>query len=173
VAVGLDLGIGFEQIRAGLESFGGVDRRFQLRGEKAGVTVIDDYGHHPTEIRATLDTLRGRAQGGRTLVLFQPHRFTRTEALWDDFCRAFEGADRLLLTDIYAAGESAKEGVSAEALAAAISERGQHPSVAYAGDLGAATERLVAEAKRGDFVLTLGAGSVWHAGDDLLGRLDG
>jgi UDP-N-acetylmuramate--alanine ligase len=170
VAVGLDLGLGFEPVRAGLESFTGVDRRFQLRGEAGGVTVIDDYGHHPTEIRATLETLRGRAGSGRTLVLFQPHRYTRTEALWDDFCGAFALADVLRLTDVYAAGEAPRAGVSSEALARAIGEHG-HRDVAYAGDLAAATERLMAEAKPGDFVLTLGAGSVWHAGDELLKRL--
>jgi len=167
VAVGLDLGLGFDAVRVGLESFTGVDRRFQLRGEAGGVTVIDDYGHHPTEIRATLETLRARAGAGRTVVLFQPHRYTRTEALWDDFCGAFAGADVLRLTDIYPAGEAPREGVSAEALCRAIAERG-HPDVAWAGDLQAATERLRAEVRPGDFVLTLGAGSVWHAGDELL-----
>jgi len=169
VAVGLDLGIGFEAIQAGLASFTGVDRRFQLRGAARGVTVIDDYGHHPTEIRATLETLKARAQQGRCVVLFQPHRYTRTEALWDDFCHAFELADVLLLTDIYPAGEAPREGVSSEALARAVAESG-HPVAVYAGDLKAATERLLAEVKSGDFVLTLGAGSVWHAGEELLRR---
>ncbi len=172
VAVGLDLGIAFERIRAGLESFTGVDRRFQVRGEKGGVVVIDDYGHHPTEVRATLDALRARAGPGRTVVLFQPHRYTRTQALWDEFCHAFHEADVLLVTDVYAAGETPREGVSAAALARAIAERG-HRAVAYAGDLPAATERLVAEVRTGDFVLTLGAGSVWHAGDELLRRWTG
>jgi len=169
LAVGLDLGIGFDRVRAGLESFTGVDRRFQVRGEKGGLVVIDDYGHHPTEIRATLEALRSRAGTGRTVVLFQPHRYTRTQALWDEFCHAFHEADLLLLTDVYAAGEEPRDGVSAEALARAIAERG-HRGVAYAGDLQAATERLAAEAKAGDFVLTLGAGSVWHAGEELLRR---
>jgi UDP-N-acetylmuramate--alanine ligase len=169
VAVGLDLGIGFEEIRRGLEAFTGVDRRFQLRGERNGITLIDDYGHHPTEIRATLETLRARAGARRCVVLFQPHRYSRTEALWDEFCRAFAGADLLLLTDVYAAGEKPREGVTAEALARGIAERG-HAAVAYAGDLSAATERLLAEARPGDLVLTLGAGSVWHAADELLRR---
>ncbi len=169
LAVGLDLGIDFDRVRAGLESFTGVDRRFQVRGEKGGLVVIDDYGHHPTEIRATLEALRARAGTGRTLVLFQPHRYSRTQALWDEFCHAFHEADVLLLTDVYAAGEEPREGVSAEALARAIAERG-HRGVAYAGDLPAATERLAAEARAGDFVLTLGAGSVWHAGEELLRR---
>jgi UDP-N-acetylmuramate--alanine ligase len=169
VAVGLDLGVPFAAIRAALESFTGVDRRFQVRGEAGGVLVVDDYGHHPTEIRATLEALRRRAGPRRTLVLFQPHRFTRTQALWDDFCKAFHQADVLLLTDIYPASEEPIPGVTAEALARAIAERG-HRQVAWVGDLRAATERLAAEAREGDVVLTLGAGSVWTAGDELLRR---
>jgi UDP-N-acetylmuramate--alanine ligase len=169
VAVGLDLGVAFEAIRAALESFTGVDRRFQLRGEAAGVTVIDDYGHHPTEIRATLEALRRFAGGRRTLVLFQPHRYTRTQALWDEFCKAFNQADVLLLTDIYPASEEPIPGISAEGLAQAIGERG-HRQVAWAGDLRQAGERLAAEAREGDVVLTLGAGSVWTAGEELLRR---
>jgi UDP-N-acetylmuramate--alanine ligase len=169
VAVGSDLGVPFEKVRAALEGFTGVDRRFQVRGEAGGITVVDDYGHHPTEIRATLETLRLRAGSRRTLVLFQPHRFTRTQALWDDFCRAFHLADALLLTDVYGAGEEEIPGITAEALAQAIAERG-HRHAVYAGDLKAATERLAAEARAGDVVLTLGAGSVWSAGEELLRR---
>jgi UDP-N-acetylmuramate--alanine ligase len=169
VAVGSDLGVPFEKVRAALEGFTGVDRRFQVRGEAGGITVVDDYGHHPTEIRATLETLRLKAGSRRTLVLFQPHRFTRTQALWDDFCRAFHLADALLLTDVYGAGEEEIPGVTAEALAQAIAERG-HRHAVYAGDLRAATEQLAAEARAGDVVLTLGAGSVWSAGEELLRR---
>jgi UDP-N-acetylmuramate--alanine ligase len=170
LAVGLDLGIGFDAVKAGLEAFSGVDRRFQVRGEAGGIAVIDDYGHHPTEIRATLETLRTRAGTQRTVVLFQPHRYTRTQSLWDEFCRAFHQADVLLLCDIYAAGEDKVDGISSEALARAIADRG-HRGVTYAGDLRAATERLLAEARQGDVVLTLGAGSVWTAGEELLRRL--
>jgi UDP-N-acetylmuramate--alanine ligase len=169
VAVGTDLGLPFDAIRAGLEAFTGVDRRFQVRGEAGGVLVIDDYGHHPTEIRATLEALRRRAGSRRTLVLFQPHRYSRTQALWDDFCKAFHQADVLLLTDVYAASEEPLAGVSAEALARAIGEHG-HRQVAYAGELKEATERLAAEAREADVVLTLGAGSVWTAGEELLRR---
>jgi len=169
VAVGLDLGVGFEAVRAGLESFTGVDRRFQQRGEAGGVTVIDDYGHHPTEIRATLETLRGLAGSRRAVVLFQPHRFSRTLHLWDEFCRCFHQADVLLLTDVYAASEEPIPGITSESLARAIAERG-HRNAEYAGDLRAATERLAAEAREGDVVLTLGAGSVWTAGEELLRR---
>jgi UDP-N-acetylmuramate--alanine ligase len=167
VAVGLDLGVPFESIRAGLESFSGVDRRFQVRGEAGGVTVVDDYGHHPTEIRATLETLRRYAGARRTVVLFQPHRFSRTQALWDDFCRAFHLADVLLVTDIYAASEAVIPGVTAEALVAALIEKG-HRHALYAGALPAAAERLLSEVRSDDVVLTLGAGSVWTAGEELL-----
>jgi UDP-N-acetylmuramate--alanine ligase len=171
VAVGLDLGVAFPRIQEGLSAFTGVDRRFQVRGEAKGVLVVDDYGHHPTEIRATLDALRARAGTRRTVVLFQPHRYTRTHHLWDEFCRAFHQADLLLLCDIYPAGEAAIEGVTAQALAQALQARG-HRQAHHAGDLKAATERLAAEVREGDVVLTLGAGSVWTAGEELLRRRD-
>ena len=141
VAVGLDLGVPFAEGRGGLESFAGVDRRFQLRGEAGGVMVIDDYGHHPTEIRATLETLRGRAGRRRTVVLFQPHRYTRTRLLWDEFCHAFHLADVLLVTDIYPASEPPGARRDAEALAAAIAERG-HRKVSYVGDMATAAQSL-------------------------------
>jgi UDP-N-acetylmuramate--alanine ligase len=169
VAVGLDLEVPFEAIQAGLDSFTGVDRRFQERGEAGGVLVIDDYGHHPTEIRVTLETLRRRAGERRTVVLFQPHRYTRTQALWDAFSRVFHQADRLLVTDVYPAAEEPIPGIHAEGLAAAITERG-HRDATYAGDLAAATDQLAKEAQEGDVVLTLGAGSVWTAGEELLRR---
>jgi UDP-N-acetylmuramate--alanine ligase len=169
VAVGLDLEVGFDQVQAGLHAFTGVDRRFQHRGEKGGVMVIDDYGHHPTEIRATLEALRSVAGARRCLVLFQPHRYTRTQHLWDEFCRCFLQADVLLLTDVYAAGEEPIERVSAQALAEAIEGRG-HQRVRYAGDLKAAIDAVAAEARPGDVILTLGAGNVWTAGEELLRR---
>jgi UDP-N-acetylmuramate--alanine ligase len=172
VAVGLDLGVGFDRIREGLASFTGVDRRFQVRGDEGGILVIDDYGHHPTEIRATLAALRTRAGARRTLVLFQPHRYTRTHHLWDEFCRAFHHADALLVTDVYAAGEEPIEGATGEALAAAIAARG-HQQASYAGDLKSAGARLAEEAREGDVVLTLGAGSVWTAGDEVLKKVRG
>jgi UDP-N-acetylmuramate--alanine ligase len=171
-AVGLDLEIAFDQVRSGLSSFTGVDRRFQVRGESGGVTVVDDYGHHPTEIQATLEALTRFADGRRTVVLFQPHRYTRTELLWDEFIRAFHRADVVLLADIYPAGEDPREGVTAAALAEAIGTRG-HRGVRYAGDLRAAMDELANEARVGDVVLTLGAGSVWTAGEELLRRRSG
>jgi UDP-N-acetylmuramate--alanine ligase len=169
VAVGLDLGVTFDSIQAGLSSFTGVDRRFQVKGEAGGVLVVDDYGHHPTEIKATLEALRHRAGTRRTVVLFQPHRYTRTQHLWDEFCRAFHQADVVLLADIYPAGEEPIPGITAQALVEAIATRG-HRQVLYAGDLRTAGERLCAEAREGDVVLTLGAGSVWTAGEELLRR---
>jgi len=172
VAVGLELAVSFESIRQGLAAFTGVDRRFQIRGDVGGVLVVDDYGHHPTEIRATLETLRGRAGSRRTVVLFQPHRYTRTQHLWDEFCRAFHLADLLLLVDIYPAGEEPVAGVTSEALAEAITRRG-HRQALYAGDLKKAADRLAQVVKDGDVVLTLGAGSVWTAGDELLKRRQG
>jgi len=172
IAVGLELAVPFESIQSGLAAFTGVDRRFQIRGDEGGVLVVDDYGHHPTEIRATLETLRGRAGSRRTVVLFQPHRYTRTQHLWDEFCRAFHLADVLLLADVYPAGEEPIPGVNSEALAQAIAKRG-HSQVVYAGDLKSAGERLAQEARTGDVVLTLGAGSVWTAGDELLKRRAG
>jgi UDP-N-acetylmuramate--alanine ligase len=170
VAVGLDLEVAFEQVQAGLHAFTGVDRRFQQRGDKGGVLVIDDYGHHPTEIRATLEALRSVAGARRCVVLFQPHRYSRTQHLWDEFCRCFLQADVLLLSDVYAAGEEPIEKVSALALAEAIEARG-HQHVRYAGDLKSAIDALAAEVREGDVVLTLGAGSVWTAGEELLRRM--
>ncbi|MES1211262.1 MAG: cyanophycin synthetase, partial [Acidobacteriota bacterium] len=162
-----ELEVPLDVTKEALATFGGVGRRFSIIAEIGGVTLVDDYGHHPAEIRVTLEALRLRAGGRRTVVLFQPHRFTRTAALWDDFCRAFHQADVLLVTDIYAAGEEPLPGVNGEALAKAIAERG-HRHAAYAGPLAAAAARLAAEVKEGDVVLTLGAGSVWTAGEDLL-----
>ena len=170
VAVGLDLELPFAAIQAGLAAFAGVDRRLQRRGEARVVLMIDDYVYHPTEIRATLETLRLVAGERRTLVLFQPHRFTRTQALWDDFCRAFAGADVLRLVDVYPASEDAIPGVTSLALAGAIAAHG-HEDAAWVGAVSGAGERLAREVKSGDVVLTLGAGNVWTAGEDLLRRL--
>jgi UDP-N-acetylmuramate--alanine ligase len=171
-AVGLDLEIAFEHVRAGLEAFTGVDRRFQVRGEVGGVTIVDDYGHHPTEVQATLESLARLAAGRRTVVLFQPHRYTRTKHLWDDFGRAFHKADVVLLADIYPAGEEPIVGVSALALADSIAGRG-HRGVRYAGDIKQATDALAQEVRDGDVVLTLGAGNVSSAGEELLRRRGG
>jgi len=165
VAVGLDLGIKFETIAKVLAGFGGAERRFQIKGEKSSVLVVDDYGHHPTEIKATLAA--ARTAGRRVVTLFQPHRYTRTRDLKDDFARAFYGADVLLIADIYAASEDPIEGVTSSALAEQV-ERFGHRHVEYIGALSGAAARLKEIAEPGDLVLTLGAGNVYQAGDELL-----
>jgi UDP-N-acetylmuramate--alanine ligase len=165
IAVGLDLKIDFAQIAAGLSDFRGADRRFQIKGEREGVLVVDDYGHHPTEILATLAA--AASSGRRIVVLFQPHRYTRTAHQMDEFARAFYSADAVLVADVYAAGEDPIPGVSGEHLAESISRHG-HRHVEYVGPLGRAVTRLREVAKPGDLVLTLGAGNVYQAGDELL-----
>jgi UDP-N-acetylmuramate--alanine ligase len=169
IAVGLELEVPVETIREALASFSGVDRRFQIRGTERGVTVIDDYGHHPTEIRATLEAARA-CQYKRIHVLFQPHRYTRTDALMDEFARAFHQADSVHLMDIYAASEEPIEGVTAEVLAARIRAFG-HRSAHYVGSMERGIESVTAEAQPGDAIVTLGAGSVSHAGEGILLRL--
>jgi UDP-N-acetylmuramate--alanine ligase len=164
-AVGLSLNVPADLIRAGLAKFAGVGRRFELKGTYAGVTLIDDYGHHPAEIRATLEAARG-CDYKRLLVLFQPHRFSRTKHLWDDFCRSFNQADILVLTEIYAAGESPIEGITGERLAEAISAAG-HKNVVYTSTMQSAVEYLLREARPGDAVMTVGAGSVGRVLDQL------
>lgn len=164
-AVGLALNVPAELIRAGLEKFAGVGRRFEIRGTFSGVTLIDDYGHHPAEIRATLDAARG-CDYKRLLVLFQPHRYTRTQHLWEEFCRAFNQADVLVVTEIYAAGESPIEGISGERLAAAISAAG-HKNIVYTSTMQAGMEYMLREARPGDAVLTIGAGSIGRVLDQL------
>ena len=171
VAVALELDVKPDTIREGLATFSGVDRRFQKRGEAGGVTVIDDYGHHPTEIRATLAAAR-LCGYRRVLVLFQPHRYTRTLHLMDDFGRAFHKADAVWVLDIYAASEKPIEGVTAEALVERIRQFG-HRAAEYAGTLDRGVEAIVAAAHAGDLVLTLGAGNVWQAGDAVLAALGG
>ncbi len=160
-AVALYLGIPAELIREGLASFTGVGRRFDLKGVINGITLIDDYGHHPAEIRATLEAAR-LCRFNRLLVLFQPHRFTRTIHLWDEFCRAFNQADVVVITDIYAASEQPIPGVTAEALAAAIRAAG-HKNVAYRSSMQDGIEYLLKEARSGDAILTIGAGNVGRA----------
>jgi len=164
-AVGLSLNVPADLIRAGLAKFSGVGRRFELKGTFAGVTLIDDYGHHPAEIRATLEAARG-CDYKRLLVLFQPHRYSRTQHLWDDFCRSFNQADILVMTEIYAAGEPPIEGITGERLAEAISAAG-HKNVVFTSTMQAAVEYMLREARPGDAVLTIGAGSVGRVLDQL------
>jgi UDP-N-acetylmuramate--alanine ligase len=170
VAVALELEVPVEKIREGLALFSGVDRRFQRRGEAAGVTVIDDYGHHPTEIRATLDAAR-QCGFRKVHVIFQPHRYTRTRHLMDEFAGSFHAADHVEVLDIYAASEEPIEGVTAEALVGRMREFG-HRQAAYAGTIERAVENVARDAAAGDAAVTLGAGNVWQAGDRLLQRLE-
>ncbi len=169
ILVGLELDLPVEAIRDGLAQFSGVERRFQIRGEAGGVMVVDDYGHHPTEIRATLAGAK-EGWGRRVVVVFQPHRYTRTRDLFAEFCTAFYQADVLVVTDIYPAGEAPIAGVTAQALAAAIREHG-HRDATYAESREAAVERVAKTARPGDMVITLGAGDVWKVGAALLERL--
>ncbi len=169
VAAGLELEIPIDNIREGLANFAGVERRFQIRGIEDGITVIDDYGHHPTEIRATLATARS-CRFARVHVLFQPHRYTRTRALMDEFARAFHQADSVYLMDIYAASEPPIEGVTAEALAERIRAFG-HRNAHYVETMDSGIEAISAAAAPGDAILTLGAGNVYQAADRILERL--
>ena len=165
-AVALYLNVATDLIREGLAKFAGVGRRFDIKGVVNDIVVVDDYGHHPTEIRATLEAARG-CKYNRLLVLFQPHRYTRTQQLWDEFSRAFNQADVLVLTDIYAASESPIAGVSSEALVTSIREAG-HKNVHYIGSMQAAVEFLLREARPGDAVMTIGAGNVSRASNELM-----
>jgi UDP-N-acetylmuramate--alanine ligase len=167
IAVGLELGLPFERVAAGLEDFRGAERRFEVRGEPNGILVVDDYGHHPTEIAAVLDA--ARALNRRIVVAFQPHRYSRTSALLHEFGPALARADRVLLTDIYAAGEDPVPGTTLDALAAAV--RAHVPAldvVPTVDELPAAIARV---ARRGDVVITLGAGSIGSMADRVVEAL--
>ena len=165
-AVALELGVKAEDIKVGLESFPGVERRFELKGELGGIMVVDDYGHHPIEVKAVLRAVK-QGWKRRAVVVFQPHRYSRTKDLFEDFTTAFNDADLLILTDIYPAGERPLKGVSSSALYRAIKERG-HGGVELVKDLASVGERLAEVTRPGDMVLTLGAGDVYRAGEDLL-----
>ncbi|MBI3647039.1 MAG: UDP-N-acetylmuramate--L-alanine ligase, partial [Acidobacteriales bacterium] len=169
IAVGTALDVPADQIRAALDNFRGVDRRFQFCGVAAGVSVIDDYGHHPTEIRATLAAAR-QCGFQRVHVVFQPHRYTRTRDLMDDFTTAFVDADSLFLLDIYAASEKPIEGVTAEVLARRIAEKGNRSAV-HVPSFADAASAAAAQAQPGDMILTLGAGNVSQLGPMILEKL--
>ena len=166
VAIAHQLGVDAEKIALGLSHFRGVDRRFQLRGTARGVTVVDDYGHHPTEIRATLAAAR-ECGHKKIHVVFQPHRFSRTLDLLDQFVGAFRDADTVIVLPIYAASEEPIPGVTAERLAARI----EGPQVQFAPDFPAAIAAVAAQAQEGDLILTLGAGSVSQLGPQILAAL--
>ncbi len=165
-AVALYLNVASDLIREGLAKFAGVGRRFDIKGSINNITVVDDYGHHPAEIRATLEAARG-CKFNRLLVLFQPHRYTRTQHLWDEFSRSFNQADLLVLIDIYAASEAPIAGISSEALANSIREAG-HKNVHYYRSMQAAIEFILREARPGDAILTIGAGNVSRASGEFM-----
>jgi UDP-N-acetylmuramate--alanine ligase len=165
VAVGLELDVPFDTIAAALGAFQNADRRFQIKGEAGGVLVVDDYGHHPTEITATLSAARASCDR-RIVAVFQPHRYTRTQALEAEFARAFYHADVLVVLPIYAAGEDPIPGVTAEHLAGEIKRFG-HRDVTYAADFSAARRVLDDKVEPGDLLLTLGAGDVWKIGEEF------
>jgi UDP-N-acetylmuramate--alanine ligase len=169
VAVALELGVPVDTVREGLQKFTGVGRRFEVRGEVDGIKVVDDYGHHPTEVLATLAAAKSVCKG-RLHVLFQPHRYTRTMHLMDDFARAFHDADRVVLLDIYAASEKPIAGVTSEALADRMRQFGNR-GVEYAGSAAAGVEAIAKGVEPGDLILTLGAGSVSQLGDRILETL--
>lgn len=167
IAVGVEFDLPFAAIRDGLAQFGGVARRFEIRGEHGGVIVMDDYGHHPTEIAAVLATARATWPDRRLVLVFQPHRYTRTRDLLDRFAIAFAGAGKLIVTPIYSAGEKPIPGVSAGGLGRAV-EAGSSVPVTVARDLEHAGELVAEEARPGDVIVTLGAGDVWRVGDGWL-----
>jgi len=163
IAVGLELDIPFDRIQAGLEGFTGVDRRFSVRSDRkhpeGDITIIDDYGHHPTEIRATLGAAAQAWPDRRIVAVFQPHRYTRVRDLMDDFQRAFNDADQVVVCPVYRAGEKPIEGVDHDRIAAGMIEHG-HRGVTRVGSLDEASAHLIASTLPGDVVITLGAGDV-------------
>ncbi len=170
VATAFELDIPFQVVQDALKDFDGIQRRFQVKGEKKGILIVDDYGHHPVEIMATLRAVK-TGWKRRIIAVFQPHRYTRTQALFQDFLAAFYDADVLILTDIYAAGEDRIEGVEARALFEGIREYG-HKDVTYIPDKKKIVNHLLGVVVPGDMVITLGAGDIWQVAEELAKRLD-
>ena len=172
-AVARWLGHGVFEAASTLRTFGGVRRRFQLKGEQAEVRVVDDYAHHPTELSATLAAARSTMPGdGRVIAVFQPHRYSRTRALYREFGASFSSADAVLVTEVYGAGEMPQPGVNGKLIVDAICETRGHPEVYYIPQQDAIPAVLQSVSRRGDLVLTLGAGDISKAGEDLLGILE-
>jgi UDP-N-acetylmuramate--alanine ligase len=170
VSVSLELDIPFATIAEGLSGFGGIQRRFQIKYDQGGIMVVDDYGHHPTEIIATLNAARS-GWNKRLVVVFQPHRYSRTQALYEDFMTAFNGSDHLVVMDVYAASEDPIPGVEGADLAEGIASHG-HKNVHYIATPEEIVEHLENTVKEGDLVLTLGAGNVWKIGETLIRQLE-
>jgi len=169
IAIGIELEIPVDLIRKGLATFTGVERRFHLRGEAGGIMVVDDYGHHPTEVKATLAAAK-QGWDRRLVVLFQPHRYTRTRDCLEDFAHAFDQADHVFVTEVYAAGELPISGVSGAKLVEMINAAG-HPAVTFIEQKETMPDQVLPHLKPGDLVVTLGAGDIWKAGNGILDRL--
>lgn len=169
-AVALELEIPFEKIAEAFKAFKNANRRFQFKGEAQGVSVVDDYGHHPTEIAATLSAAKNGSHGKRTVIVFQPHRYSRTKELFDDFALAFNNADLLFVLDIYAASELPIENITAEILTENIRKFG-HKNAVYIGDVETAVEKVAPYLQENDLLITLGAGSVTTLADKFLEKL--
>jgi UDP-N-acetylmuramate--alanine ligase len=169
VTVAHELEIPFGRTAEALAAFNGIHRRFEIKGQMRDVLVIDDYGHHPVEVRATIGAIRESWKRPLT-VIFQPHRYSRTQDLFDDFLTAFEGADRLVLTEIYAAGEDPIPGVTGEALYQAIKRQG-HLDVEFIADKTSIAAQLAGRLAAGDVVLTLGAGDIYKVGESIVAAL--
>ena len=169
LAVGLELGVAGARLRRGLGRFTGVGRRFEVKVSVGGVTLIDDYGHHPAEIRATLEAARG-CGFKRLVVLFQPHRYTRTQHCWEEFLHCFDQADVLVMTEIYPASEPPLAGITGRALADAVAAAG-HRHLEFHAEMPQAIEAALRNLQPGDALLTMGAGSVWKAAEELAERL--
>ena len=170
IVVGIELDIPFGVIKSALQTAEGVQRRLEIKGENKGVTVVDDYGHHPTEVRVTLQAVRESWPDRRVVVVFQPHRYTRTQALFDDFTRAFYQSDLLVVLPIYAAGEKKIKGVEGHTLFEGIRSHG-HREVVYMQDFETAVSHLKKVLTQNDILLTLGAGDVWKVGEMILKEL--
>jgi len=170
ISVGLELDIPFERIKRALERLEGVQRRLEIKGDVGGIKILDDYGHHPTEIKITLETIRKSWPGRRVIAVFQPHRYSRTRALFGEFSRSFYQSDVLALLPIYPAGEDRIEGIDSVMLSEAIKNHG-HKDVRHFNKVPDAVAYIIGIVKAGDIVLTLGAGDVWKAGETLLGEL--
>ena len=170
IAVGLELNLDIELIKKGLENLGGLARRFQVKGERDDILVLDDYGHHPTEIMATLKTAKECWPERRLIVAFQPHRYTRVRELYDRFVISFNQADVLIVTSIYSAGENAINGVTSERLFQGIKEHG-HKEVIHCPQQEEILPALLSVVKAGDVVITLGAGNIYRVGEQLLEKL--
>ncbi|MBI3399362.1 MAG: UDP-N-acetylmuramate--L-alanine ligase [Deltaproteobacteria bacterium] len=170
IAVAMELDIGFEEARDSIANFSGVERRFHIKGVAHGITIVDDYGHHPVEIKATLKAAKdGWKQ--RVVAVFQPHRYSRTQDLFHEFLSAFNDADTLILADIYAAGEEKIVGISSEALYNSIKTYG-HRDVVYIPDKKDILDYVTKIARPGDMVITLGAGDIWQIGEEVLHRIE-